>query len=172
MTRVMASGTFDLLHAGHLYYLMQAKSLGDELVVVVARDSTVEKLKGRKPLLGQTHRRALGAGLKPVDKAVLGHDYSAGRAKIVKEVRPDIIALGYDQVRDIGKLKQELKTSGWDGKMVRIKPFHPGKFKSGKIRERMLQARHHSHMASKARPIVVLAGRARSCESDGEKVKV
>lgn len=132
--RVLAFGTFDLLHAGHLHVLMQAKALGDELVVVVARDSTVEKLKGKRPLFGQTHRLALVAALKPVDRAVLGHDYFANKAQIVKEVQPDIIALGYDQYSDTRKLRQELKKAGWKGKIVRLKAFRPEKLKSGKLK--------------------------------------
>ena len=72
MTRVMAVGVFDLLHAGHLHYMEQAKSLGDYLIVVVAHDDTVRKRK-HEPVTGQDLRRRMVEGLKPVDEAVIGN---------------------------------------------------------------------------------------------------
>ena len=83
MTRVMAVGIFDLLHAGHLHYVEQAKSLGEELVVVIAHDETVRKQK-HEPVTGQDLRRRMVEGLKPVDKAIIGNPlespYSNSRA--------------------------------------------------------------------------------------------
>ena len=73
MVRVMASGVFDILHPGHVMFLREAKKLGDELVVVVARDSTVMKFK-HKPIMPENVRRFLVESLKPVDRAVLGHE--------------------------------------------------------------------------------------------------
>jgi FAD synthetase len=99
MARVLAAGVFDLLHYGHLRYLEEAKRQGGkgaELIVVVARDSTVLKRKGRLPVLKEEHRRALVEGLKPVDKAVLG-ELDVDMEKVIRDVKPDIIALGYDQ---------------------------------------------------------------------------
>ena len=72
MVRVMAVGVFDLLHAGHLHYLEQAKSLGDELVVVVAHDDTVRTQK-HEPVTSQDLRCRMVNGLKPVDKAIIGN---------------------------------------------------------------------------------------------------
>lgn len=97
--RVLAAGCFDLLHYGHLRYLEEAKKLGGEgaeLIVVVARDSTILSRKGRPPVMKEDHRRALVEALKPVDKAILGgEDFDT--LTVIKEVKPDIIALGYDQ---------------------------------------------------------------------------
>jgi|GEM_PF-332396 FAD synthetase len=97
--RVLAAGCFDLLHYGHLRYLEEAKKLGGEgaeLIVVVARDSTILSRKGRPPVMKEDHRRALVEALKPVDKAILGgEDFDT--LAVIKEVNPDIIALGYDQ---------------------------------------------------------------------------
>lgn len=96
---VLASGVFDLLHLGHVRFLEEAKQAGGEnakLVVIIARDSTVEKMKGRKPIMSEDQRCALVESLKVVDKAVLGYeDLDIG--EVIGKVKPDVIALGYDQ---------------------------------------------------------------------------
>jgi len=120
MVRVMATGVFDLLHLGHLFFLQEAKKLGDELVVVVATDKTAKKLK-HIPITPQDMRVKMVGELKPVDKAVLG--YEDDRYKIVKELKPDIIALGYDQKHDEEQIKNDLKKMGLDIKVVRLKPL-------------------------------------------------
>ena len=104
MTRVMASGVFDILHSGHLHYLEEAKKLGDELVVVVATDSTVRKRK-HEPITPERMRLELIQNLKPVDRAVLGRE--GDMFEVVLEIRPDIIAMGYDQF-DETRLEEEL----------------------------------------------------------------
>ena len=120
MVRVMASGVFDLLHPGHLYYLKEAKKLGDELVVVVATDNTVRKRK-HEPITPQEMRLEMVEALKPVDRAVLGREDDM--FKTVEEIKPDIIALGYDQDFDEKWLEDELKKRGMDIKVVRIGPL-------------------------------------------------
>ncbi len=120
MVRVMATGVFDLLHLGHLYFLEEAKKLGDELVVVVATDNTARELK-HIPVTSQDMRVRMVEGLKPVDRAVLG--YEDDRYKIVEEVKPDIIALGFDQKHDEERIKNDLKDKGLDVKVVRLEPF-------------------------------------------------
>lgn len=120
MVRVMATGVFDILHLGHVYFLEEAKKLGDELVVVVATDKTAEQLK-HTPITSQDMRVKLVASLKPVDKAVLG--YEGDRYTIVKELKPDIIALGFDQKHDEEQIKEDLKKHGVDVKVVRLEPF-------------------------------------------------
>ena len=91
----MCGGVFDILHPGHAWFLKRAKSFGDELVVVIARDSTVKKLKGRPPILPEAQRRLMVSELRVVDKAVLGdeHDF----INTLKRVNPNIIILGHDQ---------------------------------------------------------------------------
>ena len=96
MVRVLAVGVFDLLHAGHLHYLEQAKSLGDHLVVVVAHDDTVRKRK-HEPVRGQELRCRMVAGLKPVDESLIGNPPDVPIFDILPVIKPDIIALGYDQ---------------------------------------------------------------------------
>ena len=105
MTRVMATGVFDILHTGHLHYLAEAKRLGDELIVVVATDATVRKRK-HEPITPERMRVELVGALKPVDKAVLGKE--GDMFDIVAELHPDVIALGYDQQFDEEQLEKDL----------------------------------------------------------------
>ena len=120
MVRVMATGVFDILHLGHIRYLEEAKGLGDELVVVVAHDETVKKRK-HTPIMPQEMRRKIVESLKCVDKAVNGRE--GDTLDIVKEIRPDIIALGYDQRFDEKKLGEQLKKEGLDIKIVRCSHY-------------------------------------------------
>lgn len=115
--RVMTTGVFDLLHPGHLHMLEEAKKLGDELVVVLARDESATREKHR-PITPEEHRRQMVEALKPVDRAVLGHkgDYY----RIVTELKPDIIALGYDQKYDEADVAAECAKRGWRCKVVRL----------------------------------------------------
>ena len=120
MVKVMATGTFDLLHMGHVYYLKEAKKLGDKLVVVVARDSTVRKLK-HEPITPEEMRLNIIKELRIVDEAVLGHEDDMYAT--VKEIKPDIIALGYDQVHDEKKIEQELKKRKLAARVVRLPKY-------------------------------------------------
>ncbi|MCC6013749.1 MAG: FAD synthase [Candidatus Verstraetearchaeota archaeon] len=129
--RVLAAGCFDLLHYGHLRYLEEAKKLGGknaELIVVVARDSTIIKRKGHPPIMNEEHRRALVEALKPVDKAILGRE-DFDIISIINEVKPDIIALGYDQ-KD---LEEILLKMNLNIKIVRLEKY--GNISSSMIRE-------------------------------------
>ena len=116
MVRVLATGTFDIIHLGHIKYLEEAKSLGDELIVVVAHDNTVKRKK-HNPIMPQEVRRKIVESLKPVDRAVNGRDGDI--FEIVKEIKPDIIALGYDQDFDEKELERKLREIGINAKVVR-----------------------------------------------------
>jgi len=120
MVKVMASGTFDLLHMGHIYYLKEAKKLGDELIVIVARDSTVRKMK-HEPVTQEKMRLQLIKELKIVDNAFLGKKDDI--YEIVEEIGPDIIALGYDQIHDDRKIDLDLKKRKIKAKIVRLSKF-------------------------------------------------
>ncbi len=120
MVRVMASGVFDILHLGHVYYLTEAKKLGDELIVVVARDSTARKLK-HQPIMSEEIRVKMVEALKPVDKAILGNEDDM--YKTVMEIKPDIIALGYDQKFDEKEIAEKCRELGLNVKVVRISQF-------------------------------------------------
>jgi glycerol-3-phosphate cytidylyltransferase/FAD synthetase len=93
---VLAGGVFDIIHPGHIYTLNAAKSLGDVLVVVVATDNTSVKMKKRRPLHTQEQRQELVNSLSMVDLCLIGQEDDI--FKTVNRVRPQIIALGYDQV--------------------------------------------------------------------------
>jgi len=117
MVRVVATGVFDIIHLGHVHFLEKAKDLGDELVVIVARDSTARKMK-HEPITPEGMRVELVQSLKPVNRAVLG--YEDDMYRIISEVRPDIIALGYDQKFDEKELDRELKKRGLTVQIVRL----------------------------------------------------
>lgn len=116
MTRVLATGTFDLLHPGHVYFLSQARALGDELFVIVARDSNVTHKP--KPIVPEEQRLEMVATLKMVDDARLGSEKDM--FKPLEEIKPDVIALGYDQRFDIEFLEKELAKRGLSASVVRI----------------------------------------------------
>ena len=116
----MASGTFDLLHLGHIYYLKESKKLGDELVVVVACDATVRNMK-HEPVTPQEMRVAIIGELKTVDQAILGGEKDM--YAVVDSIQPDIIALGYDQVHDEKKIVKELKKRQINVRVVRLQKY-------------------------------------------------
>lgn len=129
----MAFGSFDILHDGHRHYLKEAKSLGDYLIAVVARDSNIIRFKGKKPINNEQQRLKNIKKLKFVNKAVLGNKDDI--LKILEEHKPDIICLGYDQKTiDENKLKEELEKRNVKSRIVRCKPFKPEVYKSSKIR--------------------------------------
>ena len=107
----MAVGVFDLLHAGHLHYVEQAKCLGDELVVVVAHDDTVRKQK-HEPITSHELRCRMVSGLKPVDTAMVGNPPTSPIFDILDVVKPDIIALGYDQKHSVDAIREGLDGHG------------------------------------------------------------
>ena len=120
MVRVMAVGVFDLLHAGHLHYLEQAKSLGTELVVVVAHDDTVRSQK-HEPVTSQELRCRMVKGLKPVDEAIVGNSPGTPIFDILNVVKPNVIALGYDQKHSIDSIRNGLDEHGFsDGELTRV----------------------------------------------------
>jgi FAD synthetase len=116
LVKVLATGTFDILHPGHILFLSKARELGDELYVIVARESMVKHKP--KPVIPEEQRLKMVNALKVVDNAVLGSEKNMFEP--VMEIRPDIIALGYDQTFDILKLENELLELKINAKVVRI----------------------------------------------------
>jgi len=133
MTKVMVFGTFDPLHPGHVHFFQQAKQHGDDLVVVVARDSTVEKTKGKKPEANENDRLAMVRAQPAVDRAVLG--YTGDVYQIIKEEKPDVICLGYDQTHFTDKLAPKLKEFKLSTKIIRLEPYQQETYKSSKIKK-------------------------------------
>jgi len=139
---VLASGAFDLLHYGHVYYLTNAKKAGGEnakLVVIVAKDKTVEKLKGNKPIIPENQRRALVESLKVVDEAILGYE-NMDMLRVIEKVKPDVIALGYDEEKIENELKRLIAEKNLNIKVVRIGRFEEkGLISSSKIKKKIIE---------------------------------
>ena len=139
---VLASGVFDLLHLGHVNFLEEAKRTGGEnaeLVVIVARDNTVENTKGQKPIMPENQRRALVESLKVVDIAVLGFE-NMNIDEVVTKIKPDIIALGYDQETMIHNMETYLKTHNSLIQLVKIGKFEADVLdSSSKIRQKIVE---------------------------------
>jgi len=136
--RVVATGTFDILHPGHLYYLSESKKLGNELFVIVARDANV-KHKPR-PIVPEEQRLAMVAALRPVDHAILGDP--ADMFRPIEEIRPDIITIGFNQYFDEIKLQGQLAERGLSPKVVRIGRYADGDLASSRlIVRRIIEAR-------------------------------
>ncbi len=115
---VLAGGVFDIIHPGHIYTLKAAKALGDVLVVVVATDNTSEKMKKRRPLHTQEQRQELVNSLSMVDLCLIGQEDDI--FKTVNRVRPQIIALGYDQVHQEKFITDGCKRIELDAKVARL----------------------------------------------------
>lgn len=103
MKKVLAGGAFNIIHPGHIFFLEKARKLGGYLVVVVANDKTVRRSKGALAMKAESRKKVLES-LRIVDKAVIGDERDF--LKVVREERPDIIALGYDQKLDENLAKQ------------------------------------------------------------------
>lgn len=135
MKKVLVTGTFDLLHPGHLRLFDDAKKYGEYLIVVVARDVNVERIKGIKPKYNEKERLKHVAELPIVDKAVLGskNDWY----KTIEAEKPDTICLGYDQQIDEAKLKFDLEERGISPRIVRLSAYKPHIYKSSKLKEKL-----------------------------------
>ncbi|MDY6774316.1 MAG: adenylyltransferase/cytidyltransferase family protein, partial [Candidatus Nanohaloarchaea archaeon] len=124
----------DLLHPGHLHYLRESRKLGDELYVVIARDSRV---KGKKDVVMDEHaRREMVDALEVVDEAVLGSEESIFDS--VREIHPDVITLGYDQGFGVEELEEELASEGFgEIRVERIGESEGNTRSSSRLRERL-----------------------------------
>jgi FAD synthetase len=122
---VLASGVFDLLHMGHVKFLEAAKKAGgkySKLIVIVARDRTVEKIKGRKTIIPENQRCALINSLKVVDEAILGYE-TLDIAEVINKIEPELIVLGHDQ-----KVMKKSVENYIENNDVNIKVIKIGKF--------------------------------------------
>jgi len=115
---VLAGGVFDIIHPGHIHTLNSAKQLGDVLVVVVATENTAQKMKKRKPLHNQEQRRDLVKSLSMVDLCVIGHEGDI--FKTVEQIKPEIVALGYDQIHQEKFITDGCRKLNLDVKVARL----------------------------------------------------
>jgi FAD synthetase len=143
---VLASGVFDLLHIGHVRYLEESKKTGGEnakLVVIVATDATVEKRKGKKPVLPEDQRLELVKSLKVVDEAVLGYE-GFDIDKVIDKIKPDIITVGHDQEGVERETKKAIAERGLNIKVVRIGRFGKEELNSSlKIKRKIAELYKH-----------------------------
>lgn len=128
MKKVLVFGTFDGLHPGHINFFEQAKKLGDYLVVVVGRDVTVNKIKGRFPKRSELLRLKAVQQCQLVNEAMLGN--IGNPYEIIKKIKPDVIGLGYDQKSFTEDLELELKKAAISAKIVRLKSYNSEKYHS------------------------------------------
>ncbi len=129
---VFAGGVFDIIHPGHIHTLKESRKLGDVLIVSVARNSTVVRMKGRPPLHDEKIRREMVGSIASVDLAILGSEINL--FETVLRVKPEIISLGYDQEHDEGKLQLEAVRNGMKLKIIRLASPVPD-LKSSKLVE-------------------------------------
>ncbi len=137
----MTFGTFDIFHPGHENFLKQAHQYGNYLIVVIARDKTIEKVKGNLPQNNETTRRQIIAESNLADKVILGN--LEDKYEVIKKYQPEIICLGYDQKAFIENLEGKLKEFNLpDTKIVRLKPYYPEKYKSSKLKNKFDTEKH------------------------------
>lgn len=147
-TVVLASGVFDLLHLGHVRFLEEAKRAGGrdaELVVIVARDSTVKKRKGKNPIMHEDQRRALVESLKVVDEAILGYE-GFSMEQVIDKIKPDIIAMGYDQKDMTRAVEAAIAKKGSNLRVVRIGRFGEDELdSSSEIKRKIIEEYDERH---------------------------
>lgn len=140
---VLASGTFDLLHFGHVKYLEEAKKSGGKnvkLIVIVARDSTAKKSKGKKPVMPEDQRRSLVESLKVVDEALLGYE-KFDISKVVEKIKPDIIAVGYDQSSIRREVRKAVAEKNLNIQIVKVGRFGKEELNSSsKIKRKIIES--------------------------------
>jgi len=130
---VLAGGVFDIIHPGHIHTLNSAKELGDVLVVVVATDKTAEDMKKRTPLHNEQQRKILVNSLSMVDIGIIGHEGDI--FKTVEIIKPEVIALGYDQVHQEKFITDGCRKLNLDVKVARLQSPNP-EISSSKIEEK------------------------------------
>ena len=139
---VLASGVFDLLHLGHVRYLEEAKKAGGrnaELIVIVARDNTVENRKDKKPVIPENQRRALVESLKVVDEAILGYE-NFSIEKVIEKLKPDVIAVGHDQEGMEQAVRKYVKKKRLKTRVVKISKFGEDELDSSlKIKQKIIE---------------------------------
>lgn len=114
-TVVFVAGSFDIIHPGHIEFLKWAASLGNKLIVAVARDSNYRRFKGFNPIFNEDERLKIVESIRYVYKAIIGSDRDI--FETVVSVKPSVVALGYDQP-DPENILNELKSRGLEGVSV------------------------------------------------------
>ncbi len=138
--KVIIFGTFDILHAGHENMFHQARELGDCVIAIIGRDDTVKKIKGEYPYHTERQRVKNLKNANYVDKVLLGN--LGDKYEIIRKIRPDVIALGYDQFAFTHQLEKFLIDEKINTQIVRLKAYKPEMYKSSIIRATMKERSH------------------------------
>lgn len=139
MATVMIFGTFDIIHPGHINMMNQAKKHGDKMIIVVARDENVKKIKGEYPVNDEITRKRALEHFDRKNKILMGD--LEDPMKAIKENKPDVICLGYDQESYNIDLENKLKDLGIKSRIIRLKPFLENVYKSSLLTERLKTAK-------------------------------
>ena len=138
MKKVLITGTFDIIHPGHLNLISQAMALGDFLIVVIARDVNVVKYKNSPPFFNEEDRQN---NLEAYFKLANLKNYKIVQGsltdpfKVIKEEWPDIIALGYDQQAYVKELHEYLVNAPVKFYIERLKAFKENVCKGKNLRK-------------------------------------
>ncbi len=130
----MVFGVFEIIHPGHEDFFRQARALAADpyLIVSVARDSVVARVKGSAPRRAEAARRALLEAHDLVDEAILGD--ARGNIEHIVAAQPDVIALGYDQQGEfVDSLEEDLSARDLATKIVRLAAHKPEVYKTSKL---------------------------------------
>ena len=123
-------GVFDKVHDGHLFFISEAKKHGNHIVAIVSRDNVVKELKGRLPKYNEEERVRDLLKINDIDLVLLG-DPKIGTYNILKEVKPDVVFIGYDQDALCKSLNNAIKGNKLpEMKVVRGSPYQPEIFHS------------------------------------------
>jgi FAD synthetase len=131
--KVMGFGTFDAFHPGHLFYLKELKKMGDELIVVIARDQNVKRIKGSEPHFDENTRRRAVIETGVADKVVLGHEEDF--YEVIRSHQPHVLGFGYDQRVNVEKLMDSFPAI----EIRRTPPHFPEKYKSSIIKKNLIR---------------------------------
>lgn len=138
--RVLAMGTFDLIHPGHLFYLEHAKKHGTHLSVIVARDDTVKRFKKHFPLFDEKSRLMIVSSLKMVDRAILGS--KTNMIDRVVEVNPHVVVMGYDTLVKTSELASRFAARGINPRIVHAPAYKSNRFKSSLLKKKLRKNGH------------------------------
>ncbi|HAT03991.1 MAG TPA: hypothetical protein DCS29_04450 [Candidatus Magasanikbacteria bacterium] len=133
MKKVLIFGTFDIVHAGHIHMFKEAREYGDCLVVSVAKDVNAEKIKGKAPFYNEHERVDFLKNIKIIDEVLMGD--ANDPYKNINTVKPDVIALGYDQKVYVDHLEDAITNMGLEIQIVRLAPYYEKRFKSKKLKK-------------------------------------
>ncbi|MCS7110421.1 MAG: adenylyltransferase/cytidyltransferase family protein [Candidatus Caldarchaeum sp.] len=140
---VLTTGAFDILHLGHMKMLADAKKTGGKnakLVVVVASDETVRRNKRRPPIFGAKERKQMLEFLKPVDEVIVGYE-PLSFDKVIKRVKPDVVAFGYDQRKIRRKFQKFVDEKGYNVRVVTLKKHRVNPMSSSDVMRKILRGR-------------------------------